>query len=99
MTTAQKMLSAEGTEKAMIAIDWELAREPESWEAWIAKADILFLNNRYDESLECCEMSILLNSQNALSWNTKGNVLFKLKRYDEAMECYHRAIEILWTTK
>lgn len=91
---ALKILSTEGLEGAMMVVEWELDKEPKSWEAWGAKADILYLNAKYSECLKCCERSIAFNPENALTWNTKGNALYMLKKYDEAIDCYSKAIEI-----
>ncbi len=94
INNASRLLSTRGLEGAMMIVEWELEKEPDSWEAWSAKADILYLQKKYDKSLECCEKSITLNSENGLTWNTKGNVYYMLGRYDEAIACYNRAIEI-----
>jgi len=72
----------------------ELENDPDSWEAWSTKADLLHFQRKYDESLECCEKSIAINSENGLTWNTKGNVYYMLGRYSEAIACYNKAIEI-----
>jgi tetratricopeptide (TPR) repeat protein len=89
-----RLLSARGLEGAMTVVEWELEKEPDSWEAWSAKADILYLQKKYGRSLECCEKSIALNSENGLAWNTKGNAYYMLGKYDEAIACYNKAIEI-----
>jgi tetratricopeptide (TPR) repeat protein len=94
INNASRLLSSRGLEGAMIIVDWEIQKEPDSWEAWSAKADILYLQKKYEMSLECCEKSIALNSENGLTWNSKGNVYYMLGRYDEAIACYNRAIEI-----
>lgn len=91
---ALDLLSKDGLEGAMMMVDLELSRDPESWEAWGARADILYLQQRHFEALAASNEALGRNSQNALAWNTKGNVLYRLGRYDEAVECYSRAIEI-----
>ncbi|MDD3565821.1 MAG: tetratricopeptide repeat protein [Methanothrix sp.] len=94
INNVSRNLSAKGLEGAMMIVKLELEKEPDSWEAWSAKADILYLQKKYDRSLECCEKSLAINSKNSLTWNTKGNVYYMLGRYDEAIACYNRAIEI-----
>jgi tetratricopeptide (TPR) repeat protein len=94
INNVSRLLSARGLEGAMMIVDLELQKEPDSWEAWSAKADILYLQKKYAMSLECCEKSIAFNSENGLTWNTKGNVYYMLGRYGEAIACYDRAIEI-----
>jgi tetratricopeptide (TPR) repeat protein len=94
INNASRLLSARGLEGAMMIVEWEIEKEPDSWEAWSAKADILYIQKMYNESLECCERSIALNSENGLTWTTKGNVYYMLGRYDDAIACYNKAIEI-----
>jgi len=94
MGDALDLLSKEGLSGAMMVVDLELGKNSDSWEAWSAKADILYLQERYFESLDACNKALEINLQNALVWNTKGNVLYKLGRYDEAIKCYNKAIEI-----
>jgi tetratricopeptide (TPR) repeat protein len=91
---ALNLLSAEGLDGAMMVVERELEKSPDSWEAFGAKADILYFREMYGSALQCCERSIKLNSNNAFAWNTKGNALYKLGRYEEAIFCYNQAIEI-----
>jgi tetratricopeptide (TPR) repeat protein len=91
---ALRLLSSEGLDGAIMVVERELESDPENWEAWSAKADILYFQGNYDASMRCCERSIRLNSQNALAFNIKGNVFYKLGKYKEAIECYNKAIEI-----
>jgi tetratricopeptide (TPR) repeat protein len=94
MSRALRLLSSEGLQGAEMIIERELQREPDSWEAWAAKADVLYLQDENEESLACCEKALSINPRNALVLNTKGNALYKLERYDEAIACYDRAIEV-----
>jgi tetratricopeptide (TPR) repeat protein len=91
---ALNLLSASGLDGAMMVVERELEKCPDSWEALGAKADILYFQEMYSSALQCCERSLKLNTDNALTWNTKGNVLFKLKRYEDAIHCYNQAIDI-----
>jgi tetratricopeptide (TPR) repeat protein len=91
---ALRLLSTEGLDGAIMVVERELESDPKNWEAWSAKADILYFQGKYDASMRCCERSISLNSKNALAFNIKGNILYKLGKYKEAIECYNRAIEI-----
>jgi len=94
-TASLDLLSKEGLDGAMMMVEMELSKDIANWEAWSAKADILYLQEKYFESLNACNKALELNStENALGWNTKGNVLYRLDRYDQAIECYNRAIEI-----
>ncbi|MGA9098639.1 MAG: tetratricopeptide repeat protein [Methanotrichaceae archaeon] len=91
---AVSLLSNGGLDGAMMVVERELERDPDSWEAWAAKADILYLQGMYGSALKCSEIALKFNPENALAWNTKGNALYKLSRYQEAIDCYSRAIEI-----
>jgi tetratricopeptide (TPR) repeat protein len=55
-----------------------------------------FLNNvdRYQDSLDCCEIALELRQDNALTFSRKGNVLFKLERYEAALESYQQALDL-----
>jgi tetratricopeptide (TPR) repeat protein len=91
---ALRLLSSEGLDGAMMVVEKELESNPESWEAWSAKGDILYFQGMYRSALQCSERSLSLNPDNALAWNTKGNILYKLGGYKEAIDCYSKAIEI-----
>ncbi len=91
---ALRLLSSEGLNGAMMVVERELENNQDSWEAWSAKADILYFQGNYEHALQCCEKSLRQNSENALVFNIKGNILYKLGKYKEAIECYDRAIEL-----
>lgn len=88
-----ELLFGDGLHCAEVLIERELGRNPESWEAIAAKADIYYFKERYEDALKCCDKSLRLNSKNAFTWITKGNALYKLGRFSESLECYDRAIE------
>lgn len=88
------LLSSEGLDGAVMVVERELENDPENWEAWSAKAEILYFQKSHEASMQCCERSISLNPYNALAFNIKGNILYKLGRYKEAIDCYNKAIEI-----
>lgn len=94
MSNALDLLSKEGIDGAMMVVNLELEKNSQSWEALSAKADILYLQEKYFLAINACDQALEINPLNAMAWNTKGNVLYKLKRYDEAIECYNKAIEI-----
>jgi tetratricopeptide (TPR) repeat protein len=91
---ALRLLSSEGVDGALMVVERELEKDPENWEAWSAKAEILYFQEKHDMSLQCCDRSINLNSDNAHAFNTKGNILYKQGKYKDAIDCYNRAIEI-----
>jgi tetratricopeptide (TPR) repeat protein len=91
---ALRLLSCEGLDGAVMVVERELENDPESWEAWSAKADIFYFQKSYNNAMICCEKSLCINPENALACNTKGNILYMLGRHKEAIECYSRAIEL-----
>lgn len=91
--SALELLFEDGLHGAEKLIERELDRNPESWEAIAARADIYYFKERYEEALRCCDRSLGLNPKNAFTWITKGDALYKLGRFDESLECYDRAIE------
>jgi tetratricopeptide (TPR) repeat protein len=91
---ALRLLSSEGLDGAVMVVERELESDPNNWEAWSAKAEILYFQKSNDASMQCCERSISLNPYNALAFNIKGNILYNLGKYKEAIECYNKAIEI-----
>ncbi|NPV63339.1 MAG: tetratricopeptide repeat protein [Methanotrichaceae archaeon] len=91
---ALRLLSSNGLDGALMVVERELENNPESWEAWAAKADILYFQGFYESALQCCKRSLGLNPDNALAYNTQGNIFYKQGRYEEACECYTKAIEI-----
>ena len=91
---ALRLLSSEGLEGAVMVVEQELESDPKNWEAWSARAEILYFQKSNDASMQCCERSLSLNPYNALAFNIKGNILYKLGKYKEAIECYNKAIEI-----
>jgi tetratricopeptide (TPR) repeat protein len=75
-------------------LDREIERSPNSWEAWSAKADLLYQQRHLAEALKACDISLELNQEDALTWKTRGDILAELRRVDEAAYCFNRAVEI-----
>ncbi len=94
LKNALPLLSNSGLDGAMMVVEMEIARDPESCEAWAAKADILYLQGRNRYALQCIECALRLNPSDALAWTTKGNILYKLGRYEESIICYNKAIDL-----
>lgn len=62
----------------------QLEKNPDDWEAWAAKADILCSLGMHETAIRCCDKSLALNPDNAHSWITKRNALEKLGKHQEA---------------
>ncbi len=78
----------------LAAIGKELEKNPADWEAWSAKAEILFSLDMNEAAVRCCDKSLALNPNNVLALISKGKVLKRLGRDDEADRCHGRAIEL-----
>ncbi len=75
---------------SLLAIKKELEKDPANWEAWAAKADILYSLGVYETAILCCDKSLSLNPYNSLTWLTKWKVLDKLGRHDDAVICLEK---------
>jgi tetratricopeptide (TPR) repeat protein len=77
--------------QALLSVEKELKRDSKSWEAWSCKADILHLLGLFESSIQCCNESLSLNPESALTWITKGEVLDKLGIHDDAEKAFEKA--------
>ncbi len=75
----------------LVAIGKQLEKNPNDWEAWAAKADVLCSIGLHNAAIRCCERSLALNPDNILTWTTKGLALRKLRRYEEAEAAFSMA--------
>jgi len=83
-------------EAALIAYDKviELNYTQRIEAAWLTKAVLLAVLQRYDEALQASEMVIELNPNSASAWSNKGYALDELGRQAEAEEAFDRAEEL-----
>ncbi len=81
-------------DQRLAAIGKELEKNIDNWEAWAAKADILCSLGMYEISVRCCDRSLSINPDNALTWMTKGNALDKLGKHEEAKVAFAKAKEL-----
>jgi len=79
---------------ALLAVERMLERDPMDWEAWSAKADLMYSARMYDNAIRCCNRSLELNPGNAFTWNTKGDSLKKLGNRKDAVNCYGKAKQL-----
>jgi tetratricopeptide (TPR) repeat protein len=75
----------------LAAIGKRLEKNPDDWEAWAAKADILYSLGMNEIANRFCDMSLSLNPDNALTWVTKGEALTKLGKIEEAKAAFAKA--------
>jgi Tfp pilus assembly protein PilF len=90
---ALNLLSRDGLDGASKMVEMALEENPESSDAWAARADIMYFKGENAEALRCCDRSLMIDPGNARAWNTRGNALYSLGRYDEAERCYSTAIK------
>ncbi len=91
---AFRLADDEDVDHMLAVIGKKLEINPADWEAWAAKADILYSIGMYQAAILCCDRSLTPNPDNAFTWVTKGNALDKLGRREEASRCYNRAGEL-----
>jgi tetratricopeptide (TPR) repeat protein len=85
------MKDFEDYDHRLVAIGKHLEKNLDDWEAWAAKADILCSLGMHEIAIRCCDRSLLLNPENALTWVTKGDALVKLGRLEEAKDAFAKA--------
>jgi tetratricopeptide (TPR) repeat protein len=65
-------------DQVLSAVGMELKKNRNDWEAWSAKADILYTVGLYECSILCCDRSLAINPDNELTLATKHAALSKL---------------------
>ena len=66
----------------------------EKCQDWISKGFALYDQEKYEESIECCDNAIKLDPENLAAYNGKGNSLRKLGRDEELKQCFAKAREL-----
>ena len=61
---------------------------------FIAKAETLFSEGKYEEALNYVEEAIDSDAQSAEAWIHYGNVLTRLQRYSKAIQSFERARQL-----
>jgi tetratricopeptide (TPR) repeat protein len=85
------MVDCPSVDQRLAMIGKELEKNLDNWEAWAAKADILFSLGMYENAIRCCDKSLAINPDNALTWITKGNALEKLGKHEDAKTSFANA--------
>lgn len=85
------MKDFEDYDHRLVAIGKRLEKNLDDWEAWAAKADILCSLGMHEIAIRCCDRSLSLNPENALTWVTKGHALVKLGRLEEAKDAFAKS--------
>ncbi len=87
-------MNSNDSDQRLVAIGKELEKNIDNWEAWAAKADIICSMGLYEIAVRCCDRSLAINPDNALTWMTKGSALEKLGKHEEAKVAFARAKEM-----
>jgi tetratricopeptide (TPR) repeat protein len=85
------MMDFEDYDHRLVAIGKRLEKNLDDWEAWAAKADILYSLGMNEIANRCCDRALELNPDNALTWVTKGEILIKLGKIEEAKAAFSEA--------
>ena len=81
----------EDYDNRLVAIGKRLETNLDDWEAWAAKADILYSLGMNEIANRCCDRALALNPENVLTWITKGEALIKLGKIEEAKAALAKA--------
>ena len=57
-------------------------------------ATVLYLQGKFKQSVDACEVTLEKNPHHFGAWNGMGMCLYKLARYDEAINCFEMAMKI-----
>jgi len=87
------------TDQRLAAVGKELKKDLNDSEAWAAKADILCSIGMYESAILCCDRSLAINPDKALTWATKGNALDMLGKQDGAKAASAKAKEMVYEGK
>jgi tetratricopeptide (TPR) repeat protein len=90
-------MDCKDADQRLVAIGKELEKNLNNSEAWAAKADILCSMGMHEIAIRCCDRSLAIDPDNALTWMTRGDALKKLGKHDEAQTAFARALELGYT--
>jgi tetratricopeptide (TPR) repeat protein len=81
-------------DEALEEVTREINRDPNYWEAYFLRGQILWLRNRLDETLESFQRAIEIYPDKPYLQAYLGDVLRCLNRYDEAGVAFDRALDL-----
>jgi len=79
-------------DKALIAINDHLKKDPESERAYLLKGRILFRQGKYEEALEELLNSLGLEFHKPAAHFLVGECLYELKQYEDAIKAYEKCL-------
>jgi len=81
-------------EMMLASIGKELQKDPNNWEAWAAKADILYALGMHNLAIRCCDKSLEINKDNPFIWFTRSLALRKIGEQEQSDAALSRAREL-----
>jgi eukaryotic-like serine/threonine-protein kinase len=89
-----KQVLAKQPETALNTFTKAIDLKPNSFLAWLGRANALYSLERYPEALEAYYEAIRLNSEDPQTWKKQGDTLYSLDRFTEAIAAYDSALEL-----
>ena len=89
-----KALNGRDFQKAVEHIDRALSEDPNFAEAYNQRAIVLYLQERYEDSIEDCRRAVEHMPLHFGAWAGMGHCHAHLGRLRDAVECYQRALSI-----
>jgi len=90
-----KSMAFEGKYEQAIAIyDRAIQIQPDCYEAWYNRGNLLARLQDYESALTDYDKAIAIEPEKYQVWYSRGSVLGKLQRDGEAIACYDRAISL-----
>ncbi|MGG6297954.1 tetratricopeptide repeat protein [Leptolyngbya sp. AN02str] len=90
----QVLMESGAFQEAETLLSEVIATQPDFAEAWNRRAVLYFLQNRYRESLEDCEIALELNPIHFGALHGKGLCHAALNEYVAAIQAFRKALEI-----
>ncbi len=78
----------------ILALEREVAANPNNAEAWAQLGNIWFDTNKYDKAIEAYEKSLAIQPDNPDVLTDLGVMYRRIGKPDKAIECFDRAIAI-----
>ncbi len=91
---AESYLNLRIYDKALQSIEEFLKREPESSEALLEKANLLYLMKEFIKARDYVQEIVSQFSKNSSLWNLLGNSEYALGNWDKAYQAYQKAADL-----
>ncbi len=85
---------APGQADRILALEREVAANPDNAEAWAQLGNIWFDTHKYDKAIEAYEKSLAIKPDNPDVWTDLGVMYRRTGKPAKAIECFDRAIAI-----